>query len=73
MHSKCLPLPSSPADFIKDTLPPMETPDDRVGLWIAIPRPQNGLDCIKTRHEPAAPIEVAHRSTTVCHLPNISR
>jgi predicted dehydrogenase len=64
---------SNPPDFIKDAPPLMKTPDDRVGLWTAIPHLQNWLDCIKTRSESNAPIEVAHRSTTVCHLLNISR
>jgi predicted dehydrogenase len=29
---------------------------------------QNFLDCIRTRREPAAPVEVAHRSTTLCNI-----
>jgi len=29
---------------------------------------QNFLDCLRTREEPVAPAEVAHRSATVCHL-----
>lgn len=29
------------------------------------------LDCVKTRSEPIAPPEVAHRSTTICHIGNI--
>jgi predicted dehydrogenase len=33
---------------------------------------RNFLDCIKSRSEPAAPIEVGHRSATVCHLGNIA-
>ncbi|HUU10608.1 MAG TPA: Gfo/Idh/MocA family oxidoreductase [Phycisphaerae bacterium] len=28
----------------------------------------NFLACVRTRHEPAAPVEVGHRSATVCHL-----
>ena len=32
---------------------------------------RNFLDCIKTRREPIAPAEVAHRSTTTCHVTNI--
>jgi len=30
------------------------------------------LDCVRTRSETVAPAEVAHRSTTVCHLGNIA-
>lgn len=33
---------------------------------------QNFLDCVKSRDEPEAPVEVGHRSATVCHLGNIA-
>jgi predicted dehydrogenase len=33
---------------------------------------RNFLDCVKSRDEPAAPIEVGHRSASICHLGNIS-
>jgi predicted dehydrogenase len=33
---------------------------------------RNFIDCIKTGREPAAPVEVGHRSATVCHLGNIA-
>ncbi len=33
---------------------------------------RNFLDCIKSRAEPAAPVEVGHRSATVCHIANIA-
>jgi hypothetical protein len=33
---------------------------------------RNFLDCIKTRSVPAAPIEIGHRSATICHLANIA-
>jgi predicted dehydrogenase len=29
---------------------------------------RNFIDCVKSRREPAAPVEVGHRSATVCHL-----
>jgi predicted dehydrogenase len=32
---------------------------------------RNFLDCVKTRSTPIAPAEVAHRSTTTCHVANI--
>jgi predicted dehydrogenase len=32
---------------------------------------RNFLDCVKTRSTPIAPVEVAHRSTTTCHVANI--
>jgi predicted dehydrogenase len=33
---------------------------------------RNFLDCVKSRSEPAAPVELGHRSATVCHLGNIA-
>ncbi|MHC4637877.1 MAG: gfo/Idh/MocA family oxidoreductase, partial [Planctomycetota bacterium] len=33
---------------------------------------RNFLDCIKSRAEPAAPVEVGHHSATLCHLGNIA-
>lgn len=33
---------------------------------------RNFLDCIKSRSEPAAPVEIAHRSASLCHLGNIA-
>jgi len=32
-----------------------------------------GLDCIESRQSPNAPVEVGHRTITVCHLVNIAR
>jgi predicted dehydrogenase len=32
----------------------------------------NFLDCIKTRAQPAAPVETGHRSATFCHIANIA-
>jgi len=55
-------------------------PPDRASaaLWrgkgiVARPHLQNWFDCIKTRNDPNAPVEVGHRSITICHLANISR
>ncbi len=33
---------------------------------------RNFLDCIRTRAEPAAPIEVGHRSASFCHIANVA-
>ena len=33
---------------------------------------RNFLDCIKSRQDPIAPVEVGHRSVSVCHLGNIA-
>jgi len=47
-------------------------------LWhgkriVAKPHLQDWLDCIKNRERPNAPVEVGHRSITICHLANIAR
>jgi hypothetical protein len=33
---------------------------------------RNFLDCIKTHRDTAAPVEVGHRSVSICHLGNIA-
>jgi predicted dehydrogenase len=33
---------------------------------------RNFIDCVKSRQEPVAPVETAHRSITICHLGNIA-
>jgi hypothetical protein len=33
---------------------------------------QNWVDCIRTRREPHAPVEIGHRSTTLCNIGTIS-
>ncbi len=33
---------------------------------------RNFLDCVKTREEPIEPVEVGHRTSTLCHLGNIA-
>ena len=33
---------------------------------------RNFIDCVITREEPVAPVEVAHRSISICHLGNIA-
>ena len=33
---------------------------------------RNFLDCVKTHRDPAAPVEVGHHSTAICHLGNIA-
>ena len=47
-------------------------------LWqgkgiVAKPHLQNWLDSIKSRRDPVAPVEVGHRTATICHLANIAR
>jgi len=46
---------------------------DKAALWQARWHLQNWLDCVRTRHKPAADVEIGHRSISVCHLANIAR
>jgi len=39
-------------------------------VW-AQPHIQNWLDCVKTRATPNAPVQIGHRSVSVCHLAKI--
>ena len=34
---------------------------------------KNWLDCVRSRNQPVADVEIGHRSATVCHLGNIAR
>ena len=45
------------------------------GAWRACPSTghmANFFDCVKTRKQPCAPVQVEHRSITACHLANLS-
>jgi predicted dehydrogenase len=57
---------SRPA-LLQETIGPNE-----IHLYDSNDHMRNFLDCVKTRREPAAPVEVGHRSATVCHLGNIA-
>ncbi|MCA9123323.1 MAG: hypothetical protein H6822_08235 [Planctomycetaceae bacterium] len=43
------------------------------GGHVARPHLKNWLDCIRNRGVPNAPVEVGHRTLTICHLANIAR
>lgn len=32
---------------------------------------RNFLDCVKSRQEPIEPVEIGHRTASICHLGNI--
>ena len=42
-------------------------------IWNASLHMKNWLDCIRTRAQPVADVEIGHRSISVCHLANIAR
>ena len=46
-------------------------PDD-VHLYEARSHMGNFLECVRTRRQTSAPVEVGHRTATVCHLGNIA-
>ena len=39
----------------------------------AQPHVQNWIDCMRSRQRPRADVEIAHRSTTLCHLATAAR
>ena len=45
---------------------------NEIHLYESYDHYRNFLDCVKTRKDPVAPVEVGHRSATVCHLGNIA-
>lgn len=45
---------------------------DAIRLYASDDHFRNFVDCIATRGPTAAPVEVAHRSITICHLGNIA-
>jgi hypothetical protein len=62
-----------PSDLVTDG-PGPEASEKWEGRGIvARPHIENWLDCVRTRERPNAPVEVAHRTVTICHLANISR
>jgi predicted dehydrogenase len=46
---------------------------DQLALWQARWHLQDWLDCIRSRKQPVADVEIGHRSISVCHLANITR
>ncbi|MEN6451847.1 MAG: Gfo/Idh/MocA family oxidoreductase [Thermoguttaceae bacterium] len=70
---------SNPKDIAKELLKKVDAVEeekkwsDQTALWQARWHLQNWLDCIRSRKQPVAPVEVGHRSVTVCHLLNITR
>lgn len=45
---------------------------DEIHLYESRDHKRNFLDCIKSGQDPIAPVEVGHRSASVCHLANIA-
>jgi predicted dehydrogenase len=64
---------SNPRDFLPDAPGPAVQQKWEGPGWTAAPHLANWLDCIKSRQEPNADVEIGHRSISVCHLVNITR
>jgi len=45
---------------------------DEIHLYDSRDHHQNFLDCVRSRKDPVANVEIGHRSATVCHLGNIA-
>lgn len=52
---------------LRDSLKPYD-----IRLYSSRDHGRNFLDCVKSRREPIAGVEIGHRSATVCHLGNIA-
>jgi myo-inositol 2-dehydrogenase / D-chiro-inositol 1-dehydrogenase len=47
-------------------------PSDAWRVYASDDHIANFFDCMKTRKQPCTPVQVGHRTTTACHLTNIS-
>ena len=67
-------LRTEPAELAAAAPAPLQTgPDWQGNSSDVVPHLQNWIDCITSRATPNAPVEVGHRSVTICHLANIAR
>jgi predicted dehydrogenase len=58
---------ANPKSLLESKIGPNET-----HLYESSNHYRNFIDCVLSRKEPAAPVETAHRSITICHLGNIA-
>ncbi len=58
---------ANPKSLLKSKIGPNE-----IHLYESNNHYRNFIDCVLSRKETAAPVEVAHRSITICHLGNIA-
>lgn len=62
-----------PPELVKNPPDPALAEKWKGAGFVARPHLENWLDCMDTRGEPAAPVEVGHRSNSVCLLVNLAR
>jgi predicted dehydrogenase len=55
-----------------ETLIASKFPSGGTGIDATSAHVRNFLDCVKSREEPVAPVEVGHRSASLCHLGNVA-
>ena len=73
-------LQTFPGSLKSSVIGPQEThlaasnPDriEEAGKYHIPDHTRNFLDCIKSRRDPVACVEIGHRSATICHLGNIA-
>jgi predicted dehydrogenase len=58
---------SDPESLVNEVIGPNE-----IHLYDSPDHHRNFLDCVRSRAVPIAPVEVAHRTATICHLANIT-
>jgi len=58
--------------FYPDSIKTSVIGPNEIHLYKSNDHHRNFVDCVKTHQETAAPVEVGHRSVTVCHLGNIA-
>ncbi len=64
---------TDPRGMIKE-MPPQEEIDKwKRAQWQAKYHMENWLECMRSRKDPLADVEIGHRSISVCHLANITR
>jgi predicted dehydrogenase len=64
---------TDPPDLIEDPPDPKLADKWKGAGSVARPHIENWIECIRTRSEPAAPVEAGHRAVTICHLVGIAR
>jgi hypothetical protein len=58
---------SEPASLVTSKFP-----DGKFSFDATTAHVRNFLDCVKNRRDPVSPVEVGHRSASVCHLGNVA-
>ncbi|MCH2373220.1 MAG: Gfo/Idh/MocA family oxidoreductase [Planctomycetes bacterium] len=64
---------TDPPDLVKDGPDPQVAEKWKGFGHVCRPHVANWIDCIKTRATPNAPVEIGHRSNSVCLLANLAR